>query len=90
VNTATDVDVDYIHSFADHQIGLTDRNLPARGPIDVATNPRPVPQFGQVLVLENFSKSWYDAWKRSSGRASAAAAHSMLRIRCRAAILDAR
>jgi hypothetical protein len=61
VNTATDVDVDYIHSFADHQIGLTDRNLPARGPIDVATNPRPVPQFGQVLVLENFSKSWYDA-----------------------------
>ena len=57
---ATALDVDYVHSAANHQTGTTDRNLPATGAISAA-NPRPVPQFGQVLMIENFSRSWYDA-----------------------------
>ncbi len=54
------VDMDYIHSYGAHQYGTTDRNLPSTGPI-TAANPRPFPQFGQVAMLENFTKSWYDA-----------------------------
>jgi len=61
LNRVTVLDADFIHSYANHQIGLTDRNLPESGPINALTNPRPVSQFGQVLVLDNFSKSWYDA-----------------------------
>jgi Carboxypeptidase regulatory-like domain/TonB dependent receptor-like, beta-barrel len=57
INDVTALDVDYVHSYANHQVGLTDRNLPPTGPV----NPRPVQQFGQVLTLENFSRSWYDA-----------------------------
>jgi carboxypeptidase family protein len=56
----TALDLDYVHSAATHQTGTTDRNLPPSGPIS-DTNPRPVAQFGQVLMLENFSRSWYDA-----------------------------
>jgi hypothetical protein len=54
------LDVDYVHSYADHQAGFTDRNIPSSGTIS-ATNPRPVREFTQVWMLENFSKSWYDA-----------------------------
>ena len=54
------LDIDYVHSYADHQIGSTDRNLPPSGAITTA-NPRPVPQFAQVVMLENFTTSWYDA-----------------------------
>ena len=57
INDVSALDVDYVHSYADHQVGMTDRNLPASGP----ANPRPVQQFGQVLTLENYSRSWYDA-----------------------------
>jgi hypothetical protein len=57
INDVSALDVDYVHSYADHQVGLTDRNLPPSGP----ANPRPVQQFGQVLTLENYSRSWYDA-----------------------------
>ena len=57
---ATSIDVDYIHSYGAHQYGLTDRNLPPTGRIG-PTNPRPLPQFGQVAMLENFTTSWYDA-----------------------------
>ena len=60
LNPRTSLDVDYVHDYANHQVGLTDRNLPASGTISPA-NPRPISQFGQVLVLEGFSKSWYDA-----------------------------
>ncbi len=60
ISNTTALDVDYIHSSAAHQTGFTDRNLPASGAIG-PTNPRPVAQFGQVLALENFSDSWYDA-----------------------------
>lgn len=54
------LDADYIHSSGFHQVGSTDRNLPPSGPVS-PTNPRPVPQFAQVVMLENFSRSWYDA-----------------------------
>ena len=57
INDVSALDVDYVHSYADHQVGLTDRNLPPSGP----ANPRPVQQLGQVLTLENYSRSWYDA-----------------------------
>jgi hypothetical protein len=57
---AAALDVDFIHSYADHQTGFTDRNIPSSGTIS-ATNPRPVREFAQVWMLENFTKSWYDA-----------------------------
>ena len=60
VARATTLELDYVHSSANHQTGMSDRNLPASGAIS-AINPRPVPQFSQVLSIENFSKSWYDA-----------------------------
>ncbi len=60
LNAVTSLDVDYVHNVGKHQLGSTDRNLPASGAISAA-NPRPVPQFSQVGVLTNFSESWYDA-----------------------------
>ena len=57
---ATTLNLDYIHSFGDHQTGSTDRNLPASGAIS-ASNPRPQPQFTQVAMLENYTTSSYDA-----------------------------
>lgn len=60
VARGTTLELDYVHSYANHQTGMNDRNLPTRGAIS-ATNPRPVPQFSQVLTIENFSRSWYDA-----------------------------
>jgi outer membrane receptor protein involved in Fe transport len=60
INPVTSIDLDYVHNVADHQLGTTDLNLPASGAV-TAANPRPVPQFSQVGVLTNFSKSWYDA-----------------------------
>ena len=57
---AASLDLDYVHSYADHQTGFTDRNIPSSGTIS-ATNPRPVREFAQVWMLENFTKSWYDA-----------------------------
>ncbi len=57
---AATVDLDYVHWYADHQAGFTDRNIPSSGVIS-ATNPRPVTEFAQVWMLENFTKSWYDA-----------------------------
>ncbi len=60
ISKSTVLDVDYVHSTATHQTGFTDRNLPGTGPIS-PSNPRPVSQFGQVLAIENFSDSWYDA-----------------------------
>jgi hypothetical protein len=56
----TSLDVDYIHSYGVHQYGTTDRNLPSAGRIGAA-NPRPLPQFGQVAMIENYTRSWYDA-----------------------------
>ena len=59
LTSTTALTADYIHSFADHQTGTTDVNLPASG--NVASTPRPVPRFSQVGLVQNFSKSWYDA-----------------------------
>ena len=60
IGAGTTLEFDYVHSYANHQTGMNDRNLPATGAISPA-NPRPVQQFSQVLMLENYSKSWYDA-----------------------------
>jgi hypothetical protein len=60
VNQTNTLEVDYIHSYANHQTGTTDVNLPPSGAI-APGNPRPVPSFSQVGMVENFSKSWYDA-----------------------------
>ena len=60
VGRASSLDVDYVHSYGTKQYGTTDRNLPPSGRIG-PDNPRPFPQFGQVAMLENFTKSWYDA-----------------------------
>jgi len=59
IGRATALEADYVHSYGDHQVGSTDVNLPASGAL--ATNPRPVPQFSQVVMLENYTRSWYDA-----------------------------
>ena len=60
INASSSLDVDYVHDFSDHQLGGTDKNLPASGPVS-ATNPRPVAGFTSVSVMQNFSKSWYNA-----------------------------
>src|SRR3954468_4952658 len=60
LNSVTSFDMDYVHGDASDQLGSTDRNLPASGPITPA-NPRPRPQFSQVGVLVNNGKAWYDA-----------------------------
>jgi hypothetical protein len=60
VNPTTTLDVDYVHSYANHQTGSTDVNLPPSGALSAA-NPRPVANFNQVTMVENFTKSWYDA-----------------------------
>jgi hypothetical protein len=54
------LDVDYVHSYGAHQAGFIDRNLPAAGAISPA-NPRPLPGLAQAFMLENYTKSWYDA-----------------------------
>jgi len=60
VNPTTTLDVDYIHSYADHQTGSTDLNLPPSAAISAA-NPRPVANFSQVTMVENLTRSWYVA-----------------------------
>ena len=54
------IDIDYVHSYGARQYGTTDRNLPPTGTVG-PTNPRPVPQFAQVAMLENFTTSWHHA-----------------------------
>jgi hypothetical protein len=56
----TSLDVDYVDTRGNHQLGFTDLNLPASGRVS-ATNPRPSPQFTQVLAMQNYTKSWYYA-----------------------------
>ena len=60
LNKVTSLDVDYVNSLGRDQIGLVDLNLPASGAIS-ASNPRPVPQFAQVLSMENYVTSTYNA-----------------------------
>ena len=61
VTGSTSLDMDYVHSYMPNAMGGEDLNLPATGAIS-ATNPRPVPTLGRVVVqnLAN-TRSWYDA-----------------------------
>jgi len=59
VNSRTAFDIDYVHDFATDQLGSADVNLPPSG--NLRLEPRPVPQFGRVTMLENYTRSWYDA-----------------------------
>lgn len=60
LNSNTSLGIDYVHDYGTHQLGGVDENLPASGPISAA-NPRPVPGYTNVTVMENFTRSWYDA-----------------------------
>jgi hypothetical protein len=60
INNVTAFTADYVHGYGTNQLGSTDRNLPDSGAIS-ATNPRPVPAFSRVTMIENYSNSWYDA-----------------------------
>ena len=60
VTPTTTLDLDYIHSYANHQTGSIDVNLPPSGALSAA-NPRPVANLNQVTMVENFTESWYDA-----------------------------
>jgi hypothetical protein len=60
LNKVTSLDVDYVNSLGRDQIGLVDLNLPASGAVNAA-NPRPVRQFAQVLSMENYVTSTYNA-----------------------------
>ena len=60
LNNVTSLDVDYVNSLGRDQIGLIDLNLPAAGAVNAA-NPRPVPQFAQVLAMQNYVTSTYNA-----------------------------
>jgi carboxypeptidase family protein len=60
LNGRTSVDVDYVHQYGWDQLGAQDLNLPVSGAI-TAANPRPDPRYSEVKVMENFTKSWYDA-----------------------------
>ena len=54
------LDVDLVRGEGRKQLGSIDRNLPAAGPVNVL-NPRPVPRFTVVKMIENFTDSQYDA-----------------------------
>ena len=60
IGAQTSIDVDYVHDYAAAQLGGTDRNLPPEGRIS-ASNPRPVGNFSRVIMMENYTKTWYDA-----------------------------
>jgi hypothetical protein len=60
VNNNSTLDVDYIHDRGLHELGGTDVNLPPSGPISAA-NPRPVAGYSTVGVMQNYTKSWYNA-----------------------------
>jgi hypothetical protein len=60
LNNVTSLDVDYVNTLGRDQIGLVDLNLPPTGALN-ASNPRPVPQFAQVLSMENYVTSAYNA-----------------------------
>ena len=60
VKARSSLDVDYVHNYGTHQLGGRDMNLPPSGPVS-ASNPRPVAGYSTVTLMQNFSKSWYDA-----------------------------
>jgi hypothetical protein len=60
INAQSSLNVDYVHTHDLDDLGETDANLPAIGAL-TASNPRPIPQFGQVAEIQPFGQSWYDA-----------------------------
>jgi hypothetical protein len=60
LDAATGLDVDFVRDIGRRALGGTDRNLPPTGRVS-AENPRPVSNFTQVNVMENFTMSWYTA-----------------------------
>jgi hypothetical protein len=60
LNSVSTLDVDYVHDVGDHQLGGRDLNLPESGAIG-PSNPRPVSGFTSVTLMQNFTKTWYDA-----------------------------
>ena len=50
-----------LRAFVGEPSDRLDRSQPATDWFDLGPNPRPVAHFSQVVMLENFSKSWYDA-----------------------------
>ncbi len=60
LNAVTSLDIDYVNTLGRNQIGTIDLNLPPTGRVGAA-NPRPVPQFAQVLALQNYVTSRYNA-----------------------------
>src|SRR5262249_35587252 len=60
INSRSSLNVDYIHDHTYREVGAHDANLPASGALS-ASNPRPVPRFGQVEVTVNNGQAWYDA-----------------------------
>jgi hypothetical protein len=60
LNSRSSIDMDYVHNYGMDQLGGRDENLPPSGPIS-ASNPRPVAGYSTVTVMQNFSKSWYNA-----------------------------
>jgi hypothetical protein len=67
IDDKTSLEFDGVHAYGWDQLGSTDVNLPASGRISAA-NPRPVPRFTQVGMLQNFTKSWYDALELQARR----------------------
>jgi len=60
LDNSTGLDMDFVHDRGEQALGGTDRNLPESGRIS-ASNPRPVSNFTQVNVMENFTTSRYTA-----------------------------
>jgi hypothetical protein len=61
LTSSTSMDVDYVHAHMPNALAGEDRNLPPTGAVS-ATNPRPVPTLGRVVVQGlPITKSWYDA-----------------------------
>jgi hypothetical protein len=57
----TSLEIDLIHQDQrDLQTGR-DANLPATGPLNTTTNPRPYPQFSSVTLINSLTDSTYDA-----------------------------
>jgi carboxypeptidase family protein/TonB-dependent receptor-like protein len=60
INSSSALNVDFVHDHTEREVGATDANLPASGPLG-PLNPRPVPRFGQVELTINNGQAWYNA-----------------------------
>ena len=60
INSQSSLNVDLVYTHDLDDLGETDANLPATGPVNAA-NPRPVAKFGRVAEIVNLGQSWYKA-----------------------------